>query len=109
MRRSLKREAKQRGKETFKEEHKKHEDSQFEDDQEYEESEDLGHASEEHSSRIERRMQGDEAPSSFMGFEGDDENATIYHVPSFLLKTYEIVDVRPSPTQFPLRTRSTTR
>ncbi len=30
---------------------------------------------------------------TFMTFDGDDANSTIYHVPSFLLKTYEIVDV----------------
>lgn len=36
-----------------------------------------------------------EGPTShtYMTFEGDDANSTIYHVPSFLLKTYEIVDV----------------
>ena len=36
-----------------------------------------------------------EAPHShgFLTFEGEDASSTIYHVPSFLLKTYEIVDV----------------
>lgn len=38
---------------------------------------------------------GAEAPQShgFITFEGEDASSTIYHVPSFLLKTYEIVDV----------------
>ena len=39
---------------------------------------------------------GGEAPQShgFLTFEGEDASSTNYHVPSFLLKTYEIVDVR---------------
>lgn len=32
-----------------------------------------------------------------LGLE-DDGNSTIYHVPSFLLKTFEIVDVSPTIT-----------
>ncbi len=37
-----------------------------------------------------------EAPQNhgFLQFDGEDGSSTIYHVPSFLLKTYEIVDVR---------------
>lgn len=30
----------------------------------------------------------------FISYEAEDGSTTIYHVPSFLLKTYEIVDVR---------------
>jgi hypothetical protein len=30
----------------------------------------------------------------FLTFEGENASSTIYYVPSFLLKTYEIVDVR---------------
>lgn len=41
--------------------------------------------SQEQSSRMMSANKGDD-----MGEEG---NTTIYHVPSFLLKTYEIVDV----------------
>jgi hypothetical protein len=29
----------------------------------------------------------------FVSYEAEDGSTTIYHVPSFLLKTYEIVDV----------------
>ena len=61
--------------------------------------------SEEHSSRIGNGDKhesllgtgmGGEAPQShgFLTFEGEDLSSTIYHVPSFLLKTYEIVDVK---------------
>ena len=32
----------------------------------------------------------------FISYEAEDGSTTIYHVPSFLLKTYEIVDVRIS-------------
>ncbi len=32
----------------------------------------------------------------------DDDNLAIYHVPSFLLKTYEIVDVNPAATSLTL-------
>lgn len=35
-----------------------------------------------------------QAPINGSGLDYDDDaNSTIYHVPSFLLKTYEIVDV----------------
>ena len=41
-----------------------------------------------------------------MDFE-DEGNSTIYHVPSFLLKTYEIVDVRKLVNDFKyFRTRN---
>ena len=52
----------------------------------------------EHSSR----MGSNEAPTQgFLAFDcGEDGNSTIYHVPSFLLKTYEIVDVRIVHVEF---------
>ena len=43
--------------------------------------------SEDHSSRM-------ASSSSLTHHKEEENNTTIYHVPSFLLKTYEIVDVR---------------
>lgn len=72
----------------------------------FDESDEGNHMSLEHSSRKsnedknEGSMAGTEghgeAPQShgFLTFDGEDPSSTIYHVPSFLLKTYEIVDVR---------------
>ena len=43
--------------------------------------------SEDHSSRM-------ASNASITNHKEEENNTTIYHVPSFLLKTYEIVDVR---------------
>lgn len=108
-RRNAKREAKQ-VKETTKknvEERKKQEKSYpFEEAVDFEESNQNHHLSQEQSSILGNDDKCDaslggtgapgEAPHShgFLTFEGEDASSTIYHVPSFLLKTYEIVDVR---------------
>ena len=66
--------------------------------------------SQEHSSIIDNNDHSEEAPHpNFMIFEGDDANSTIYHVPSFLLKTYDIVDVSTIHSHYRNRTRSTMR
>ena len=107
-RRNAKREAKQ-AKEIIKknvEERKKQEKSYpFDEAVDLDESNDNDHLGQEQSSIMGNDDKHDaslggtgapgEAPLShgFLTFEGEDASSTIYHVPSFLLKTNEIVDV----------------
>jgi hypothetical protein len=108
-RRNTKREAKQAKENTKKnvEERKKQVKSYpFEEAVDFDESNENHHLSKEHSSMMgnddkhDASLGGTGAPGEvphshgFLTFEGEDASSTIYHVPSFLLKTYEIVDVR---------------
>lgn len=44
---------------------------------------------------VTHNMNDDHSAAAMLDYE-EDGNSTIYHVPSFLLKTYEIVDVSKS-------------
>jgi len=84
--RLLKREAKLRKTLPTSPKRKRSKGLQFEDEIEFEHSEEMDDQSLEQSSRM--MSLGNKGPEL-----EDDGNSTIYHVPSFLLKTYEIVDV----------------
>lgn len=48
---------------------------------------------EDHNSFSAEPQEEDGEKHKLISYEGEDGSTTIYHVPSFLLKTFEIVDV----------------